>query len=155
MGEIAAAIGAVAFFGFLAIVSVAAIYQERRKRELEHTERIRRLELGLTDPVPAASWARAFVCASIGAGVPISAFVVALIAYLNKVGEHDEVWFLAMVVSVAAVIAGATLAGHLFRGSPSSSPGADALASAASLANHQAAKPPLDPDAYDVAGRRG
>jgi hypothetical protein len=148
MGEIAGAIGAVAFFGYLAVA-------ERRKRELEHTERMKRLELGLADPTSDAQWARALVCAAIGFGVPLSAFVATLIAYLNKDHVADEIWIAPSLVSVASVIAGATLAGHLFRGGPSSAPGADALANEAAHANHQAAKPPVDADAFDVVGRRG
>jgi hypothetical protein len=145
-GEVAAAIGALSSFGFLAVATIAGTYQKRRNRELEHIERMRRLEAGLADPPAEALWPRALVCAAIGAGVPVSAFVVTLIAYLNKSDAAGEIWFVPIIVSVVSLITGGTLSSHLLGPKAGSAPtGADQVAS----------KPSVDEDAFDVVGRRG
>jgi hypothetical protein len=144
------------------IPSAVVLRAAQRRREIRHIERMRMLDAGL--PIPArdgSDAARAAVCIAaciaIGAVVPVLSFVFTWFGYASHPDAADEMWIAPMVVSVAAVISSAVLAGYLFgRGGPSA-PGADALASGAGAAqpNGQAAKPPLDPDAYDVAGRRG
>src|SRR4051812_37546038 len=81
-GEWGAVGAACAFFGFMAVLVVAGSWQERKKAALAHTERMRRLELGFSDPPPDRAWPKALVCVAVGAGVPLTSFVVTLIAYL-------------------------------------------------------------------------
>ena len=98
------------------------------------------LETG--QPVPGESQlAAAFACVAIGAGVPIAAFLFTLIASLNSPSLADEVWIAPVVVSCFALM---TWPAWPARSSPKKK--ADA---------HANAKPPMDPDAYDVVGSRG
>jgi hypothetical protein len=145
-GEIVAAIAALSSFGFLVVATVAGTIKERRKRELEHVERIKRIEAGLADLPDDRAWPRALVCAAIGAGVPVSAFVVTLIAYLNKEGVADEVWIAPVIVSVVSVIAASSLAYHLLGTKAGSAPAGG---------DEPPVKPLFDPDLVDVVGRRG
>jgi hypothetical protein len=145
--ELAAGLSACALFGFLTVVSVAGIWQERRKNEIAHLERMKRFEMGLPDWPADRAWPRALVCIAIGAGVPVTAFVVTLIAYLNKdVVGNDGIWVAPSVVSVLSVLSGGLLARQLLGRTGES--GRQPL----SAAN---GKPAADPDAYDVVGRRG
>jgi hypothetical protein len=146
----AAAIAAVAFFTCAGVMVVYGIRQEQRKRELEHDERMKRLELGLPEPALGAAWPRALVCAAIGAGVPVAAFVVTLIAFLWKPFVEPEIWVAPVVVSLVAVLTGGLLAVKLL--SPTESSG---LGAGPARLTRGVSKPAADPDAIDVVAARG
>jgi hypothetical protein len=113
-----------------------------RKREWEHLERMKALELGM--PVPGSESGRAKVCIAIGAGVPLGALLLAWVASLDgNYGENH--WEAAMTVGGLGVVCGSVLAARLF---PSRNRQPDASMG-------PEGKPVVDPDAYDVAGRRG
>ena len=117
-----------------------------RRREWEHAERMRTLEMGL--PVAAredSAWPKALVCTAIGFGVPFISFVFISFAH-GRPGAADELWIVPALVSGASVIASAILTGYLFQKAPVSTP---------ERLTASTPKPEFDPDAYDVAGRRG
>jgi hypothetical protein len=152
MEALGAGLGACAFFGFLTAVSLAGIWQERRKTEIVHLERMKRFEMGLPDLPSDRAWPKALVCIAIGAGVPVTAFVVTLIAYLNKgMVRDDGIWAAPTFVSMFSVVSGGCLARHLLgKASESGRP-----PEAAGPLPVGGAKPAADPDAFDVVGRRG
>src|SRR3954465_10682088 len=60
-----------------------------RKREYAHKERMKALETG--QPVPGESaWPAAFVCASIGAGVPLGSFLFTWLASVTGPGLPSD-----------------------------------------------------------------
>lgn len=123
------------------VPTVLVMAHLRRRREMEHRERMRALELG--HPLPASNAWPALAAIAIGAIVPGAAFVCATIA--STLVRHAEApWACASGVGLTAVIAGAILAGRL--------PGSRA---AADVDPHANGKPAFDPDAFDVVGRRG
>lgn len=114
----------------------------RREREMEHLERLRALEVGMPLPGDGPWWTPNRVAAGIGVGVPVFAFATAFLTTI--VGHGPQViaiWVGTAAVSVAAIICGTVLTVHLPK--------------AAAQASRLNAKPAFDPDAYDVAGRRG
>jgi hypothetical protein len=143
---------AAALLPLLIALVVTSTRAERRRCDREHAERMRLLEAGLpvTERVR-SDWARASVCLGIGLGVPVVAFAFTWLGY----GDHspDELWIAPVVVSVASVLCGAALTAYLFREGAGSN--REAGRGPAALAKGRAAKPAFDPDAYDVAGRRG
>src|SRR5271166_2330170 len=81
---------------------------ERTKRELEHKERMRALELGRNLPGD-GSWLsplRAGVL--VAAGVPIGVFGAALLSSL-ALGYREGIWQPAGIVSIFAVVCGTVL----------------------------------------------
>jgi hypothetical protein len=111
-----------------------------KKREWEHLERIKSMELGM--PVPGNESWPAKVCIAIGAGVPIVAFFFAFVASQDS-EAGGGVWAAATMVGVSGVLSGSVLATRLLpsrRGRPHPD---------------VAAKPAYDPDAYDVVSSRG
>ena len=133
----------VAFFVFLTVAVVGGVRSDRRKAEIAHAETLKRLELGIPDPPSDRSWPLALVCIVIGAGVPAIAFGVTLAAYLNKANVADEIWIAPAVASIVSVAVAGKLASMLHRETESD--------------RNPASAPKLvgDPDAFDVAGRRG
>jgi hypothetical protein len=122
------------------VPSIIAMKHAHRRREWEHAERMKALEMGL--PLPGKEGWSALVCTSIGAGVPIAALIAALIG--SQGHESEAAWAAAGMVGLGGVISGSTLATRLF---PS-------RRRTKEVDLH--AKPPeFDPDAYDVVGRRG
>jgi hypothetical protein len=115
-----------------------------RRRELEHIERMKALEMG--QPVPGSQAWPALAAISIGAGVPIGAFFVTWLASMTGHASGD-IWLAPIIVGLAAVISGASLGTKLFGRKPSANaPGPAAVANG---------KPVFDPDAFDVVSRRG
>jgi hypothetical protein len=122
--------------------------QERQKREMAHAERLRAMELGLPDPGSVSWWTPPRLAAAIGVFVPLGCATLATFATVETTSPVFPfvIWPAAGAVGIAGVIGGTVLASRL--GGP------DAHPSAAPL--RDAAKPLWgDPDAYDVAGRRG
>jgi hypothetical protein len=115
-----------------------------RKREWEHAERMKALELGL--PAPGNESWPARVCIAIGAGVPVGSFFFAWVASLES-GHGEPFWEAATMVGGLGVLCGTFLATRLL---PSRSRAQDPAAR-----SNPYAKSALDPDVYDVVGRRG
>jgi hypothetical protein len=140
------------FLVFLAMVTGMLVFgllpitlyfqQERRKRDMEHTERMKALELGRTLPNEAEgeSWSVSKIAGSIGAGVPIGVFGCAWLASEN-LGYHEAIWVGAAMVGTAAVICGTILLHSL-----------NVKGATSTLAD---SKPPIEEDAFDVVSARG
>jgi hypothetical protein len=130
----------------LPVIAISAFLhhrQERWKISLEHERRLRAIELGRTLPGDGhqESWLSPIrVGLMIGAGVPLGAFLSAMVTSLS-VGFHDGVWVATSLVGLGAVISGSILAGRAYRESPNRSLEADA-------------KPYVGEDAYDVVSAR-
>ena len=120
---------------------ILGIRYARAEREMEHSERLKALELGRTLPQDETWWSPALICVVIGAGVPVSVFLFAWLASAS-VGYRDDIWRAAGTVGTTAVVCGSVLAARFFT---QRSPAED----------RHAAKPPIDADAFDVVGRRG
>jgi hypothetical protein len=116
-----------------------AFKKAERARQLEHTERMRALELGRILPKDEPWWNAGRISVTIGAGVPIVAMVAAIIASESN-GYQERVWLMSGMVSMTGVISGTCLAIRHFFG-----PSHDTAVE----------KPQYDPDAFDVVGRRG
>ncbi len=129
----------------IVVPTALVIKHLRRKREMLHRERMKALEMGL--PISETNaWPAAVAAIGIGAGVPIGCFLVIWLATLTAhVG--DEAFIGAMVVGIVAIIQGSRLAMRL----------ADVASYPLETRSaHVNGKPAgLDPDAYDVVGRRG
>jgi hypothetical protein len=124
----------------LVVVPTAIISKHlQRKREWEHLERIKALELG--QPIPGSESWHAMSCASIGAGVPLGSMFLAWVATVSGSGG-EEVWACATAIGITGVICGTILA-------------KSRLGSRRPASTDAHAKPEFDPDAYDVVGRRG
>lgn len=117
----------------------------RQRREMEHAERMRALELGRRMPGERGEATAMATAARIGAGVPVGVMGVAWLASVSSGPAGSDPWIAAGIISTAAVVSGAVLA---FR--------AMGLAAAeAASASARAEKPAFDPDAYDHVGARG
>ncbi len=119
---------------------ILAMKQVQRKRECEHMERMKSLELGR--PLPFTQAWPALAAIAIGAIMPVGVFVVALIASTQSEGHAEAFFAPAAFVSVCGVWAGGGLARRLF-------------AYGSSTANGSNDKHAIDPEAFDVVGRRG
>jgi hypothetical protein len=129
------------------IVPTAIIGKHARlARELEHTERMRALELGRTLPQDENWWSPPRICVAIGVGVPIGVFLCAWLASQSG-GPPELIWSMAGGVGITAVICGSLLAARHFRLRAEAETGAHSA--------YQDGKPPVDADAYDVVGSRG
>jgi hypothetical protein len=137
-------LGFIAVIGGLGIGSLAVVLgirHDRRKRELEHIERMRALELGRTLPQDESWWTPLRIALLIGVGVPSVAFLTVGSAS-SAVGFHDGMWLAAAIVGMTGVISGSTLAGISLNRHKRSEP-------------FDAHKPYVDQDAYDVVSARG
>jgi hypothetical protein len=137
-------LGFIAVIGGLAIAPVAIVLtqrHERRKRELEHIERMRALELGRILPQDEPWWSPARIALLIGAGVPSVAYLSVGLAS-TSVGYHEGMWIAAAIVGMSGVISGSILAGQSLNRYKTSEP-------------FDASKPSVEEDAYDVVSARG
>ncbi len=128
----------------LIVGTVLTIKHLRRSREMTHRERMEAIRMGIAPDPGGHAW-RALTCSSIGAGVPAAAFLTAWLTNLTSSRQHEEAWVAAFVVGIVAVVSGGRLARALF-----TSPAQQVLTS-----QDTAAKVTMDPDLYDVVGRRG
>lgn len=117
---------------------VMGIRAEQHKREMEHAERMRAIELGRPIPGDAGWWSPARTAVGIGVGVPLGVFGIAFVASLLTEQAAPFIWPSAGGIGLAAVICGTVLASRL--PDPSRSP-----------APPPGTKPYTDPDAYDAA----
>jgi hypothetical protein len=148
-------------FGTLCLLSLAILpiilhYRgERRKRELDHIERMSAIEVGRSYPGELKNSLQAFpksviphlVAAAIGAVVPIGVFAFAGLVTLIG-GFHKEIWVTSAMVGLGGVICGTVLAGNAaqLKGTTTEPDGSALFASS---------KPEVDEDAYDVVSTRG
>ena len=138
-----------------ALPIVLRFRRERRKRELDHIERMRALEVGRPYPgekrinlaaLPPSAIPY-MIAVAIGALVPVAVFGCALISTLIG-GFHKDTWIAAGMVGLASVISGSILAGTVFQSSQSTGESENSR----SIFN---SKPHVDEDAYDVVSSRG
>jgi hypothetical protein len=137
-------LGFIGVVGCFAIPPVAIVLHhrsERRKRELEHIERMRALELGRTLPQDEPWWSPLRIALLIGAGVPSVAFLSAGLTTLAA-GYHESMWIAVGMTGISSVICGSILAGQSLNRQKTSEP-------------LDAPKPYVDEDAYDVVSARG
>jgi hypothetical protein len=146
--------GSDSFLIFLAIVCGMLVFgllpitlyfqHERRKRDMEHTERMKALEMGRALPGETGEdgwWSPpSKIAGSIAAGVPIGVFGCAWLAS-ERVGYHEAIWIGAAMVGTAAVICGSCLVYALKV--------KDATATPSNF------KPTIEEDAFDVVSARG
>jgi hypothetical protein len=119
------------------------IRHDKYKRELEHQERMRALELGRSLPGDSSWLSPAKLSLLIAAGVPIGIFTCASFATVES-GFHQDIWMAACLVGLGSVICGTVLGALSF--------------ARTDQARHQAEyslKPEVDEDAYDVVSARG
>lgn len=131
------------------VPTALGIRYARQKREMEHRERMKALEVGRPLPGDEPEWSPMRVALKIGAGVPVSVMGIAWLANLT-LGNNSAltIWQTAGYVSIVAVISGAVLALKAFALGPQ--PRQDSRGHA-----DAARKPAFDPDAYDHVGTRG
>jgi len=122
-----------------------------KKREWEHLERMRALQMGVV-PNQAAHRIGPGTLISIGTGVPAASVLAAGVTSLNMPYDQADplaamaiTWGCAWLISTGAMIT--TLVLGIVQ--------ARANKNASALDPDAAAKPAYDPDAYDVVSRRG
>jgi hypothetical protein len=128
---------------------------ERRKRELEHIERIRAIEVGRPYPGDNKFWLSGvpqwvvphIISVSIGAVVPLGVFLFAFLTSL-VVGFQKDIWIAAGMVGLGSAICGTVLAGGA---SKRMTPGSQDEG----FASYHQSKPHVEDDAYDVVSSRG
>lgn len=120
---------------------ILGIRYERQKRELEHAERMKALELGRTLPGDEPWLSPPKLCLAIGGVVPIGVFLVAMLA-CQSLGYRDEIFVFAGLVGVTAVVCGTILTLKWFE--------QRATTAAGRLDRAGQAKPAFDADAYDL-----
>jgi hypothetical protein len=136
-------LGYIAVLGGLSTAPLAIVLSqknERRKREMEHIERMKALEFGRTLPQDEPWWSPQRIAVVIGGMVPLGVFVSAAFA-TSAVGYHETVWIAAAMVGIASVISGSILAAQSLKEQGSKPLNAD--------------KPYVEEDAYDVVSARG
>lgn len=141
MAFIVASTAIVGGLGISGLAIVLGIRHDRRKRELEHIERMRAFELGRTLPQDQPWLSPAKVGAALAIVVPIATFASACAA-TDSTGYHEHIWIAALMVGLAAVICGSLLVGSSIKKEAASTASATA-------------KPYIEEDAYDVASSRG
>lgn len=120
-----------------------AIRAGRQKRELEHLERMKALEMG--QPVHGAGTdrsSRTWAGAAVAIAVPAITFTMSFLANMNSRGQ-EYTWVVSGVVGTIGIFAGLRLAG------------VESAQSGRLPSPSRAFKGTYDPDAYDVVSRRG
>jgi hypothetical protein len=149
MTAIIAAASVLALFIVVGLPLWLGIRHAYFERQLQHTEKMKALELGIaTEPDRSgARWTPTGVCAAIGFWIPVIVFGSSLLA--SVLGGPAEMWHAAAGIGVTAIICGTLMMLRIQSRIPVQGPSAQGHNSFAN------AKPVGDPDAYDVAGRRG
>ncbi|MEW4571069.1 hypothetical protein AB1L88_24635 [Tautonia sp. JC769] len=129
-----ALVGCVGLIVGIGVPVVLGIRSDARRREMEHLERMRAIELGRPLAIESGWWTPAKMAVGIGIGVPIGVFAIGVKA-AELSGAAPFVWPSAGAVGVAAVICGTVLAARSSMNPPTGS--------------H--AKPYVHPDMYDAA----
>jgi hypothetical protein len=122
-----------------------------KKREWEHLERMRALQMGVA-PAQAGQRNGPAVLISIGTGVPAASVLAAGMTSLTILSDLPDplaviaiAWGCAWLISTGALVTAAVLGIVQAR----------AQKHASTLDHEAAAKPAYEPDAYDVVSRRG
>jgi hypothetical protein len=136
------------------LILILLIRNAQRRREWDHAERMKALEMGLPVPPRDSPWAKASVCIAIGVVVPLLAFGFTAGAYHDRPGAPDELWIVPGFVTPTCVVVASILAGVLFRDGSRSADPEDVERSNARQPG-PIVKSSHDPDAFDVVGRRG
>ncbi len=133
--------------GFILSGINSANKQAHRRKEMEHLERIKAMELGIMPSSAGLTWPAAASCIAIGAGVPVGSFAVCWLASLTA-HVPGGIWVAPVFVSLSAIQAARKIAYRSLD-----------LKSGAkwptSIPSKSTGKPEFDPDAYDVVGSRG
>jgi len=135
----------------LALVpTIIAMKHRHRRREWEHLERMRAMDMGVrARPDQATGDAKSI--AWIGAGVPIASVITAFLTCSEGPAEVENVPLAAIVWSCAALISGGAMLTSLIIGFLLGR----ARKTAEPIHDLNHAKPAFDPDAYDVVSSRG
>jgi hypothetical protein len=128
----------------LLVPIILVIRYERYKRELEHAERIKALELGRTLHGDDSWWTLPRISVAIGAGVPAAVFVCAWQAS-ESLHDPEPAWISAGIVGTAAVISGSMLVARYYLRHDESAHDTRGLDG----------KSRIDADAFDVVSSRG
>jgi hypothetical protein len=128
------------------VPTVMVLRSSSRKRECQHRERMKAMEMGL--PVPGIEAWSGRTAIAVGAVMPVGVFFMGWLANLTT--HNDDVWVAVALVAVAGVFGGIRLAGRQvgWMARPAVKP---QLRRAAQ--ERGAAKPAFDPDAYDAIAR--
>jgi hypothetical protein len=119
------------------------------QKEWQHKERMQAIELG----VPAASAHLGGSIAAVGAGVPITAVIAAVVTTLSFPSpEGEEVAVMGIVWGCALMIGAIAMVSSLFLAHMHTRVRKDAESSFHVARN---GKPVFDPDAFDVVSNRG
>jgi hypothetical protein len=136
-----ASVAIVGGLGIAALAIVLGIRHDWRKRELEHIQRMKALELGRTLPQDEPWLSPTRIGAFVATIVPIGVFIIARLA-TESAGYQETIWVTAMMVGLAGVIGGSVLV-------------ATSAKKGAGSPNSAVAKPFVEEDAYDVVSSRG
>jgi hypothetical protein len=126
------------------VPTVLFFKHQGRKRELQHLERMRAIELGVSPQNPGSLFWPSLAALGIGAGVPCFAILFGFLSAVSRPGQ-EEIWTPLMILGVASVISGAAL------GTKMLGLREDGAANLPGIVG----KPEFDPDAYDTVGQRG
>lgn len=140
-----------AFVGLI-VMLVLMMRHMARRREYEHQERMRALELGHV--LQGSNFWPSLAVMTIGAGVPSAAFLTAWLANLLKSGQEDA-WSAATAVGICAVIGGVFLASRLLAVGTLKAEAQSRVQTPEDYRVWTPAKATMDPDAYDTVGQRG
>ena len=135
------------FIPIIVVPTAIVMKQAQRRRELEHAERIRALELGRTLPGDEPALSPEKLSAGIGIVVPLGSLLVGWLACESQ-GYRAEIWVMASVVSLAGVLGGTILASRQMGMRERE------RTRAAGYQMHTKGEA-YDPDTIDVVGRRG
>lgn len=131
-----AVFGTIGMIMIVGLPIVLGIRSENRKREMEHLERMRSIEMGRPIPGEAGKWTPARMAIAMGICVPIGVFGISWLAAESSEAAAPFIWPSAAAVSVASVICSTVLAARI----PATGP--------APAESHS--KPYVDPDTYDA-----
>lgn len=136
----------------LLVPTVMSLKSRQRRREFEHLERMKAMEMGTTPGHLSGPWSGRSI-AAIGAGVPMaSMFAAWLTSFTVQPDFEREIPFTAIVWGSSSLVSLFGLTTSLILGALQSR----ASRSSFENSNHVASfKPSYDPDAFDVVGSRG
>ena len=132
------------------VPTVLTLKHRHRRREWEHLERMKAMELGLPRPTGREGGDRGAVVA-VGAGVPAASMFAAFLTCSEGPSSVDGIPLAAIAWGCAALVSGGAMATSLILAFMLAR--SRDRAHSASWLNH--AKPAYDPDSFDVVGRRG
>jgi hypothetical protein len=132
------------------VPTIMTLKFRQSRKEWEHLERMRAMELGLRMPPDQVAGATKSI-AWIGAGVPIFSICAALVACMDGPNSVDGVPLAAIVWGVAAMISGGALLTSLLIAFAIARPRKPA--DSPFVASN--GKPAFDPDTFDVVASRG